>query len=120
MVISVVLEELGLLPENRDSSPAKVIITVFDEESQMASYQLGAELRQAGLNIYSYPTPDKLGKQFRHADRIGACVAVILGPEEIANNQVALKDLKSREQKTVNRSEAAAVILKLLDNDNSA
>ena len=120
MVISVVLEELGLLPENRDSSPAKVMVTVFDEESLMASYQFGAELRQAGFNVYSYPTPDKLGKQFRHADRIGACVAVILGPDEIANNQVALKDLKSREQKTVSRSEAAAVILELLDNDNSA
>jgi len=96
------------------------MITVFDEESLMTSYQFGAELRQAGLKVYSYPTPDKLGKQFRHADRIGACVAVILGPEEIANNQVALKDLITREQITVSRGEAAAVILDLLDNDNSA
>jgi len=120
MVVNVILEELGLLPENRSSSPAKVIVTVFDAESQMASYQLGAELRQTGLNVYSYPTPDKLGKQFRHADRIGAKIAVILGPDEISNQQVAIKDLKTREQVTVSRSEAAAAIQGILDTDSGA
>ncbi len=120
MVITVVLEELGLFPENRGSSPAKVLVTVFDKESQMASYQLSVELRQAGLKVYSYPTPDKLGKQFRHADRIGAAIAIILGPDEIANQQVAIKDLKTREQKTVKRAEAAAVIQGILDTDHGA
>jgi len=120
MVVNVILEELGLLPENRSSSPAKVMVTVFDAESQMASYQLGAELRQTGLNVYSYPTPDKLGKQFRHADRIGAKIAVILGPDEISNQQVAIKDLITREQVTVSRSEASAVIQGILDTDSGA
>jgi len=120
MVVNVILEELGLLPENRSSSPAKVIVTVFDAESQMASYQLGAELRQTGLNVYSYPAPDKLGKQFRHADRIGAKIAVILGPDEISKQQVAIKDLKTREQVTVSRSEAAAAIQGILDTDSGA
>jgi len=120
MVVNVILEELGLLPENRSSSPAKVMVTVFDAESQMSSYQLGAELRQTGLNVYSYPTPDKLGKQFRHADRIGAKIAVILGPDEISNQQVAIKDLITREQVTVSRSEASAVIQGILDTDSGA
>ncbi len=48
MVISVMLEELGLLPENRDSSPAQVMITIFDEDTLLASYQLSAELRELG------------------------------------------------------------------------
>ncbi len=120
MVLNVILEELGLLPENRSSSPAKVMVTVFDAESQMASYQLGAELRQEKIKVYSYPTADKLGKQFRHADRIGAKVAVILGPDEIANQQVAIKDLQTREQITVSRSETAAVIRGILDTDSGA
>ena len=118
MVLNVILEELGLLPENRSSSPAKVMVTVFDAESQMASYQLGAELRQENIKVYSYPIADKLGKQFRHADRIGAKVAVILGPDEIANQQVAIKDLQTREQITVSRSETAAVIRGILDTDS--
>jgi histidyl-tRNA synthetase len=120
MVINVILEELGLFPENRGNSPAKVMVTVFDAESQMASYQFSAELRQTGLNVYSYPTPDKLGKQFRHADRIGAKIAVILGPDEISNQQVAIKDLQTREQITVSQAEAAAVIRGILDTESGA
>ncbi|MCK4490667.1 MAG: histidine--tRNA ligase [Anaerolineales bacterium] len=120
MVINVILEELGLFPENRGSSPAKVMVTVFDAESQMASYQFSAELRKTGLNVYSYPTPDKLGKQFRHADRIGAKIAVILGPDEISNQQVAIKDLQTREQITVSQAEAAAVIRGILDTESGA
>jgi len=120
MVLNVILEELGLLPENRGNSPAKVLVTVFDEETQLASYQLGAELREENIKVYSYPTADKLGKQFRHADRIGAKIAVILGPDEIANQQVAIKDLQTREQITVARVEAAAVIRDILDTEIGA
>ncbi len=120
MVISVVLEELGLLPENRNTTPAKILVTVFDEESLLASYQLGVELRQAGLKVCSYPTPEKLSKQFRYADKIGARIAVILGPDEINNQQVALKDLQTREQTTVSRSGAIDAIRGLLDNDPGA
>ncbi len=120
MVINVILEELSLLPENRSSSPAKVLVTVFDKESLMDSYQLGADLRQAGLKVYSYPSPDKLGKQFRHADRIGAKIAIVLGPDEIASQQVAIKDLKTREQIIVLRVEAPAVIRDILDTDSGA
>ena len=120
MVISVVLEELGLLPENRGSSPAEVMITVFDEETQMASYQMGAELRQAGIKVTTYPTPDKMGKQLRHADRIGAKIVVILGPDEIRDQEIAIKDLKTREQISISRTKAVDTILGLLDNDLSA
>lgn len=120
MVISVVLEELGLFPENRDSSPARVMTTIFDEDTLLAAYQLSAELRDFGLDIYCYPTADKLGKQFRHAERIGARFALILGPDEIKANQVAVKDLTSREQISLPRKNAAQALLDMLDNDPTA
>jgi histidyl-tRNA synthetase len=120
MVLTVVLEELGLLPENRGSSPAPVMITVFDEDSQMYSYQLGAELRQAGIKATTYPTPDKMGKQLRHADRLGARVAIILGPDELKNQEIAIKDLRSGEQTSVSRIKAVDAIIGLLDNPPGA
>lgn len=120
MVLSVILDELDLLPLNRDASPAQVMVTVFDEDSQLAAYQLSAELRKAGIPVYTYPTPDKLGKQFKHADRIGARVAVILGPDEIREKKVAIKDLSTREQFTFPREDAPKAILGLLENDPSA
>jgi histidyl-tRNA synthetase len=120
MVITVILEELELLPDRRDSSPAEVMVTVFDDTTQLDAYQLSAELRQADINVYSYPTPEKLGKQFKHADRIGAKLAVIIGPEELAKKEVAVKDLGTREQTSVPRKDLAQALLALLDNDSTA
>ncbi|MBS3753353.1 MAG: histidine--tRNA ligase [Anaerolineales bacterium] len=120
MVLIVVLEELGLLPEKRDQTPAPVIVTVFDEDTRMASFSLAAELRRAGLKVNCYPEVEKLGKQFRHANRIGSRVATILGPEELAEGMVAVKDLRERDQVQVPRDEAAEYIQGLLEKDLSA
>jgi histidyl-tRNA synthetase len=120
MVLIVILEELDLLPAKRGTSPAKVLVTVFDEDSLLASYQLAAELRSAGLDVVSYPTADKLGKQFRHADRIGARLAMVLGPDEIKSGTVAVKDLSSGEQTTTSRDSVSKAVLELLDKPPAA
>lgn len=120
MVLIVVLEELGLLPENRASTPAPVIVTVFDEDTHMESFSLAAELRRAGLKVNCYPEVEQLGKQFRHANRIGSKVAVVLGPEELEADKVAVKDMRERDQVQVPRDEAADYIKGLLDKDLSA
>ncbi len=120
MVLSVILDELGLLPSGRDTSPAQVMVSVFDEESLLASYQLAADLRRKGIPVYTYPTPEKLGKQFKHADRIGARIAVVLGPDEIREGKVAIKDLVSREQTTVDQADLLKAIRELLDIGSAA
>jgi histidyl-tRNA synthetase len=120
MVLIVVLEELGLLPENWSRTPAPVFVTVFDEDTRLETFTLAAELRRAGLKVNCYPDVEKLGKQFRHANRIGAKVATVLGPEELAENSVAVKDLREHDQVQVPREEVAAYIKGLLDKDISA
>jgi len=114
LVISLILEELSLLPENLTTSPAGVLITIFDEKTTLPSMALAAELRQHGLNIITYPEPAKLGKQFKFADRIGVRLAVIQGPDEIEGEKVTIKDLVSREQVTIHRSEAVDSIKQML------
>ncbi|MEJ2447430.1 MAG: His/Gly/Thr/Pro-type tRNA ligase C-terminal domain-containing protein [Anaerolineales bacterium] len=120
MVLTVILEELNLLPAERDAFPAEVMVTAFDEDSLLASYQLAAELRSAGLDVVGYPTADKLGKQFRHADRIGVRLAVVLGPDEIKAGTVAVKDLSSGDQVSIPRESASLAILEMLDKAPSA
>ncbi len=78
MVITLILEGFGLLPDGLDRSPAPVLVTVFDQELLLASFSLAAELRGAGIKVVCYPEGDKLGKQFKYADRIGAKIALIL------------------------------------------
>ena len=113
-VISVILKELGHLPKGVEATPAPVMITVFDEAHILDSYRLASELRDHGLKVSVYPTADKLGKQFKYADRIGAKVTVVLGPDEIAKNQAAIKDLTTGNQLNTPRENAAAVIHQML------
>jgi histidyl-tRNA synthetase len=108
------LEKYGLLPEDLDVNPAPVLVTVFDEKRQLASLELATKLRLAGLKVVVYPEETKLGKQFKYADRIGAKVALVLGPDEVENDQVAVKNLINGEQVTVQQEAAVDVIRGIL------
>jgi histidyl-tRNA synthetase len=97
VMISVVLEDYGLLPDYEGLSDT-VMVTIFDETTQAASLTLASTLRSHGLKVCVYPECEKLVKQFKYADRMGMAVALVLGPDEIANGKVAVKDLQTREQ----------------------
>lgn len=116
LAISVLLEELKLVPDglNRPASP--VLITVFDKDRILDALSLAAELRKSGLNITCYPTDDKLAKQLKYADRAGFQFVILRGPDEIARDEVTIKDLRNREQFSVPRSAAVAAIRQRLDN----
>lgn len=119
-VISLVLDKFGLIPAGMERLQAPVLVTVFDDSMHLPALRLATELRLAGLKVAIFPEPARLGKQFKYADRIGARIAVVLGPEEYASQQVAIKDLGSGEQQTVARSVAASRIAELLETVRSS
>ena len=113
-VFPIVLKEFGVLPDVSQLGIHPVLMTVFNEDTLLDAFSLAAELRETGLNVAMYPTPDKLGKQFKYADRISARVAVVLGPDELANGKAAVKNLATREQITVPREQVGNTILEML------
>ena len=119
VVVTLLLEKYGLLPSGLDVNPAPVLVTVFDLECQLASLELGANLRKAGLQAIVYPELIKLGKQFKYADRIGTKVVLVLGPDEVKRGQVTVKNLASGEQLVVPKDEATEVIRGILADKNS-
>jgi histidyl-tRNA synthetase len=120
MVISLILEKFNLLPDGIGKSPAQVLVTVFGDEQINASISIAAELRENGIKVNCYPEAAKLGKQFRFADRIDVDFVIVLGPDEISNNQVTLKHLKTGDQQTISRSEVVSTIHQVLDADESS
>ena len=115
VVIGLTLEKYGLLPQELNVNPAPVLVTVFDDECLLESFKLASELRRAGLNVVCYPEAAKLQKQFKYADRIGAKVTLVLGPDEVENRQVAVKNLLNGEQVTVARAMLADAVRRVLD-----
>lgn len=106
VVISLLLQALGHAPELQSSAP--IYVTVFDEAGLSAAINLAAELRGQGLQVTSHLAPDKLQKQFKQADRLGARLVLVQGPDEAKNNEVSVKDLKSGDQTAISRSKLAA------------
>ncbi|RPJ29334.1 MAG: histidine--tRNA ligase [Chloroflexi bacterium] len=114
VVISLILKKYGLLPNDLNINPAPVFVTVFDRDRMTDAFKLASELRRAGLNVVCYPEAAKLQKQFKYADRIGAKVTLVLGPDEVEKGQVAVKNLISGEQVSVAREAVAETIRKVL------
>ena len=102
-----------MIPASLGDKP-QVLVTVFDESTLAESLKAAVELRTVGLRTVVYPEADKMGKQFKFADKLVIPVAVILGPDELANGQVAVKNLKTREQVVVDRKDMAAQVKKFL------
>ena len=117
LVIWLILEKYGLLPADLKVYPAKVLVTIFDEERMLNSFKLASDLRRTGLDVSVYPEPAKLGKQFKYADRVGAKVALVLGPDEVENGQVAVKNLINGEQVIVGEDAVLEAVQNILAGD---
>jgi histidyl-tRNA synthetase len=72
--------------------------------------KLAQELRAAGLRVDLYTDADKLGKQFKYASALGVPFVAVLGEEEQAKCEVALKNMRSGEQRAVARGEVAELV----------
>lgn len=115
VVIGLILEKYGLLPKDLTINPAPVLVTVFNEDCLLESFKLASELRRAGLNVVCYPEAVKLPRQFKYADRIGAKVTLVLGPDEVEKGQVAVKNLVNGEQVSVARDAVTNTVKSILN-----
>src|SRR3989442_128943 len=106
--IIVVMTEREMFPPSSIAAPAEVMVAVWNEESIADSLALAGELRAGGLRVDLYPEADKLGKQFKYASARSIPFVAVIGEDERARGEVSMKDLRSGEQRSVKREEAAA------------
>ncbi|NLB71550.1 MAG: histidine--tRNA ligase, partial [Chloroflexi bacterium] len=84
---------------------------VFSDDLLVESIGLARELREQGFDVI-LAEPDKLSKQFKLADRLGVKFALVLGPDELDNDLVGVKDLRTFEQESISRSELKSIFNK--------
>jgi histidyl-tRNA synthetase len=97
--IMLAMEELGLLKDIKLNSD--VLITLFDEKSAEAAVSLFNQLIKGDVNAEIYFDADKLGKQFKYADKKGIPTVLVQGPEELQKGEVSVKNMETGEQKTL-------------------
>jgi histidyl-tRNA synthetase len=105
--IIVVMTERNMFPDTVVRGSVDVMVTLWNEGARADTLALARELRTAGLRVDVYPEADKLGKQFKYASTRNVPFVVIVGDDERANGTVSIKDLRSGDQQTIARGEAA-------------
>ena len=91
-----VLSDDGLLEDSNMKLDAYVM--PIGLESQKYALLIADEMRLLGYRVDMCFDDVKLGNMFKRAEKKGAKLAVIVGEEEIKNEQVIIKDLASKEQ----------------------
>jgi histidyl-tRNA synthetase len=110
--IIVVMAEREMFPAALVSSPADVMVTLWNDASVGESIALANELRSQGLRVDIYPEADKLAKQFKYAASRAIPFVAIIGEDERLKGEIALKDMRSGDQRSVGRAKVAAAIRK--------
>jgi histidyl-tRNA synthetase len=95
-----VMEELKLFPEDVHSGTRVLFFNLGEAESR-AAFGLLQQLRAKGVAAELYHETAKFDKQFKYAEKKGIRFIVIPGSEELASQQVKIKDLQSGQQETV-------------------
>jgi len=92
------------------ASPA-AYVAATEDALRPAAFTLCGELRAAGLASLCDLQNKSLKAQFKAADRAGAPVVLVLGPEELAAGQVRLRDMQSHEELLLERRVAVGLLL---------
>lgn len=96
----IVLESMGASPPV--GTPSAFVVCAEDSLREEA-WRLCGELRAASIACQLDVEARSLRSQLNQANKVGARVVAILGPEESAEGSVTLKQMESGEQKRVSR-----------------
>lgn len=97
LVIAMGLQGVKI-PE--ESKPSVLVVPVNDSLMKQA-FLISLMLRRKGIKAESSLIKEKLRKALSRANKMGIRYVVIVGPKELNENKVILRDMMKREQKVV-------------------
>lgn len=98
--IFIVMEELGLFPENT-AKDIDVLFIALDDESHLTGFKWLYQLRQAGVACDMYPKATKMNKQMKYANDRKVPYVAIIGESERISGSVALKNMETGVQQVI-------------------
>lgn len=96
-----VLEDIDKLPKIK-ASTLQVLLCYLDENTKEYSLKILKSLRESGIKADLYLGSNlSLNKQLDYANKIGITYVAIIGEDEVINESVAVKNMKTGDQKLI-------------------
>ncbi|RUT28721.1 histidine--tRNA ligase [Paenibacillus zeisoli] len=110
--LAIGLERIQLILENQNIQiqgikPLDVYLVALGEEADKEITKQLFKLRQAGISAERDYLGRKMKAQFKSADRMQARYTAILGDDELARGEIAVKFMETGEQRTVKLEDLA-------------
>ncbi len=90
-----------------------VFLAVIGESAQVFGLGLLRKLRKSGLRAQMDLKARSLKNQFKYADRLNAKYTIVIGDDELENQVVMIKNMKTSEQTQVAVSEVIKTLMQL-------
>ncbi len=92
-----ILQEQNLLSQTLNTAPADALIFPMTEDLEQA-VALSTRLRKAGLRVQLYTEQKKFKQKMSYADKLGVPYVLFLGEDEIREDVISCKDMRTGEQ----------------------
>ena len=102
------LNELNAIKVSRESIAKVLVVSASSDISPCLP--IATAFRTAGINTELFLTDKKIKAKFKYADKLNIPFVVVIGEDEIANNTVTLKNMKTGEQLQVSIDEAIKIV----------
>ena len=101
---------LGILVYCPEYTPW-VLVCFADQEVRQYGHDIANSLRKESLKVEVYlPEEDKLKKQLKYANQKNIPYVLVVGTDEMNENVVQLKDMKTSQQKKCTLQEVVSLI----------
>lgn len=102
------LSELNILKETEKSISKVLVVSMTDSDER--AFEIGAKLRQAGINADVYLENKKIKAKFKYADKLGIPYVAIIGEEEEKNGTLSLKNMETGNQEEISIEKAIEIL----------
>ncbi len=103
------LLEAGVL-EADSATVAPVLVTSLNSSHMNDYLRIATLLRNANIKTEVYLENDRLGKQFKYADKKGFKITIIAGGDEFEKQSVTVRNMQSGEEQMVPETEFISVV----------
>lgn len=109
--IYLVMEELGLFPDNIDKT-LDLFLMALDDESHVFAFEFMTNLRNTGLAVDLYPEAKNMKKMMKYANAIEAPYVIVIGSQEVKNQAFRVKNMHTGNQFDAKSLEEIEAIVK--------